>query len=125
MFASIVKATKTKADSHSAPTSESKASHRTLSDRRPGAAALQGIQTELRVGQINDPLEHEADRIADEVMGISVGRPTLSTGPPHLHRKCEACEEEEKSDLRRTPDEMLVGSGAEAPAIVHDVIHSP
>jgi hypothetical protein len=53
------------------------------------------IQPKLVVGQVNDPLEHEADHIADHVMRMPapVADPALSAVPP-LSRKCVACEEE-------------------------------
>lgn len=56
---------------------------------RPGV-----MQAKLVVGHVNDPLEHEADRVAGQVMrmqsaGLSIGR-----AGRRLTRKCSACEEE-------------------------------
>ena len=48
------------------------------------------IQAKLKVGAVDDPLEHEADRIADQVMGM----PAPTSAPPQVSRKCDACEEE-------------------------------
>jgi hypothetical protein len=62
------------------------------------------MQRKIAVGQINDPLEHEADRIADQVMGAEPrGTNVLQAKPAHQS-----------------------GPGAsEAPAVVHNVLHSP
>jgi GH24 family phage-related lysozyme (muramidase) len=69
----------------------------------PSAATpiLGSIQARLVVGEVNDPLEHEADRVADEVMRMPAG--ALSASPPRLMRKCATCEEEERNGAG-TPD---------------------
>jgi hypothetical protein len=46
---------------------------------------LGAIQTKLNVGSVNDPLEKEADRVAEHVMQM--------TSSDTIQRKCEACEE--------------------------------
>jgi Domain of unknown function (DUF4157) len=83
------------------------------------------IQPKLAVGQANDPLEHEADRVADQVMRMP--DPGLSNigAPPQISRKCAACEEEDKKMLLM---KQAGASGAvvgEAPRIIHDVLRSP
>ncbi len=47
------------------------------------------LQARLQVGAVNDPLEHEADAMADQVMRM----------PAHglVQRKCSSCEEEDKA----------------------------
>ena len=45
------------------------------------------IQRKLSIGSIDDPLEHEADAVADKVMRMP--------GPNLVQRKCASCEEEE------------------------------
>lgn len=57
----------------------------------PGA-----IQAKLAIGQVDDPLEHEADRVADRVMRMSI-----ATAPPEINRKCTACKDEEKLQKKR------------------------
>jgi uncharacterized protein DUF4157 len=47
------------------------------------------LQAKLRVGAVDDPLEREADRVAEAVV-------SGSAAPPALQRKCAACEEEEE-----------------------------
>jgi hypothetical protein len=83
------------------------------------------IQAKLLVGEVNDPLEREAERVADQV--IRIGGPNLSAmgASPQVSRKCAACEEEEK--VRKLPVKPA-GSAetgtSEAPPIVHEVLHS-
>jgi hypothetical protein len=68
--------------------------------------------SKLVVGQANDPLEHEADRVADQVMrmperGVSGASASVMEGGPQ---------------------ERLAGSQAvvgDTPAVVHDVLRSP
>jgi outer membrane protein OmpA-like peptidoglycan-associated protein len=105
------------------------------------------IQPKLRVGAVDDPLEHEADDIADNVMRM--GSPTIapSAAPPRISRKCAACEEEAASEaplqvsrkcaacekeeqeapLQRKPGKPPTSKSlhGEAPALVHDVLRSP
>jgi hypothetical protein len=84
----------------------------------PGA-----LQAKLVVGQVNDPLEYEADRVADQVMrmpdpGVSVG-----TAPLQVSRKCAACEEEEQGKtLQMKLAQAPQATGVEAPPIVRDVL---
>lgn len=78
-------------------------------------AHLRRLQAKLRVGAVNDPLEHEADRVADTVM--------RSAGPATVQRKCSGCEEEEKP-VRRQAETTSSVDGAEAPPAVHDTLAS-
>lgn len=45
----------------------------------------EGLQRKLAIGASNDPLEHEADRIADQVLGASPER-NVSRAPPNIQR---------------------------------------
>jgi hypothetical protein len=85
------------------------------------ARAPRAVQAKLAMGDVHDPLEREADRVADHVMRMSA--PNVSPGvvPPPVSRKCTACENEDK--LRK----MAAGSQAStgAPDIVDDVLRSP
>ena len=58
-----------------------------------------GIQCSLTVGAPDDPLEHEADAMADTVMRMPNVSDTFS-GSSFLQRKCAACEEEEKAQRK-------------------------
>jgi hypothetical protein len=50
------------------------------------------VQRKLAIGAADDPLEHEADAMADTVMRMSQS--------PFVQRKCANCEEEEKVQRR-------------------------
>jgi hypothetical protein len=126
----------------------------------PSAVALEGIygapagmplfmglrlQRKLAVGAVDDPLEREADQVAEQVMaGNSPSAPgELGTGPEvgseayGVQRKCacggsasgqcEECKREEETTApvvqRRADSDHHAGS--EAPPIVHDALRSP
>ncbi|MDQ6868146.1 MAG: DUF4157 domain-containing protein [Pseudomonadota bacterium] len=80
------------------------------------------IQAKLKVGAVNDPLEHEADRVADQVMRMPAPGVSVAAASPQLSRKCDACEEEEK--LQKKPAGPQAATN-EAPASVHEVLRSP
>jgi hypothetical protein len=44
-----------------------------------------GLQRKLTIGASNDPLEQEADQVADLVMGTSTN-PAVSSAPPRIQR---------------------------------------
>ena len=85
------------------------------------AAQAPFIQRKLEVGATNDPLEHEADRVADRVMRMPDPGIAISPAPLQLSRKCAACEEDEKLQKKPAGPQRA----AEAPAIVHEVLRSP
>jgi hypothetical protein len=80
------------------------------------------IQTKLKIGAIDDPLEHEADRVADKVMRTPNLAVSPAVGLPQISRKCADCEEEEKVQKKAAGSRSLA---AEAPASVHEVLGSP
>lgn len=58
------------------------------------------IQTKLKVGDSNDPMEREADRVAQHVVSLSSATsesaPPIQGGASHtIQRKCQECEEEQ------------------------------
>ena len=79
-------------------------------------ARLRALQAKLRVGAVDDPLEREADTIADSVMRMS--------DTSVLHRKCAACEQEDAA-VQRAASSLGAASGMEAPDMVHDVVRQP
>jgi hypothetical protein len=112
----------------------------TSAERRlaaPGPALpLLPLQRKLSIGAASDPLESEADAIANKVMsGGNI--PAASTSPSQtLCRKCACeasgqtcakCEEEKKQSLQRkvATSASATADHAEAPPIVHDVLRSP
>jgi hypothetical protein len=73
------------------PTSAAQAAPGVLWDF--GSTALPLIQPKLFLGRVDDPLEREADRVADAVLSgssVAAARPTKG----RLQRKCSACEED-------------------------------
>ena len=85
----------------------------------PGA-----LQAKLVVGQVNDPLEHEADRVADQVMRIPAPEVSISATPPQLSHKGAACKEDAQT-LQTKSAEPPGSTVNEAPGIVHEVLRSP
>src|SRR4051812_16486979 len=71
---------------------------------------LGSIQPKFIVGQIDDPLEREADRVAEAVVS---GRAAPST----LQRKCAACENEEERAMRKAAGPGLVADATPAAAV--------
>jgi len=69
-------------------------------------------QRKLKLGPINDPLEHEADRVAEAVMaGLPVG--SIGSASPNLpQRKCAECDEEEKTLQRKESGEGIAAPHA-------------
>jgi len=83
----------------------------------------------LQIGAIDDPLEREADRAADQVMGKSDAGAGLRSAPPQVNRKCATCEEEDKEKKEKVQtkrsDAAAGLAGSEAPPIVHEVLKQP
>ena len=64
----------------------------------PAARPRPAVQAKLRIGAVDDPLEYEADRIADDVIsdrpvGVISGMPSDTA-----QRKCAECETEEEEE---------------------------
>ena len=89
---------------------------------QPGAPS---IQPKLVVGEVNDPLEHEADRVADQLTRMPAPQRSITTGPPQLNCKCAACEDEKLPTLQTKPVGSRQAAAGEAPGIVHEVRRSP
>ncbi len=105
------------------------------------------LQAKLEVGAVNDPLEREADRVAEHVMRMPDPRtpsgPAVSAGAPGVQRKCScggSCDkckaeqpDEERGKVQRKPTGPHISavgsspasSGMTAPPIVHEVLRSP
>jgi Domain of unknown function (DUF4157) len=52
---------------------------------------------------VNDPLEHEADAMADKVMRMQEVPSVAATGAGGIQRKCDGCAEEEEEKVQRKP----------------------
>lgn len=88
------------------------------------AAELSTRRPALAIGPANDPLENEADRVADQVMRVPAPHLTIATASPQVSRKCAACDEEEAKMLQ-TKRTGTPASGTGAPDSVHGVLGSP
>jgi hypothetical protein len=80
------------------------------------------LQKKLAIGRVDDPLEHEADAVAEKVMRMPAPAVSVASASPQLSRKCAACEgEEEKLQKKRAGP----ATASEVPPIVHDVLSEP
>jgi hypothetical protein len=92
------------------------------------AAATTSIQCALSIGAVNDPLEAEADAVADQVMRMPMpGTPVLSGTIPSIQRQCAACAQEE--ELQRKPIAETIrrkgdGGGQTASPAITSSIHA-
>ncbi len=105
-----------------------------FTSRAHGAGSQIPLQKKLAIGAVNDPLEHEADRVADRVMRMPDPAPvgtsaagTSAAGANTLQRKCScggsgSCEECKKKKLQRSAS--ATATTGFAPPIVHDVLRS-
>ncbi|MGF6641352.1 DUF4157 domain-containing protein [Paraburkholderia sp. MM6662-R1] len=84
---------------------------------------LGNIQLKLALGSVDDPLEHEADRIAESVMRTPMPEFTITGSAVQLSRKCEACEKDERGQVQAKPVGPTIG-GADASPIVTEVLSS-
>src|SRR5687768_6384870 len=89
------------------------------------------LQTKLAIGKANDPLEHEADRVASEVMGMphktDVGNLHTASGQS-VQRQCACGGDCDKCNKKRLSLKRATASSREAgeiPSSVHEVLRSP
>jgi hypothetical protein len=107
---------------------------------RPSQVPLpSAIQLKPATGPADDPLEHEADRAADQVMRMPDAQLSISVAPLQISRKCAACEEHEEHKcescaeeakgeqrrLRMKPTGSAGPAPDEAPPIVEEVLREP
>jgi Domain of unknown function (DUF4157) len=81
------------------------------------------IQAKLTVGQTDDPLEHEADRLAEQIMPTPDSGISVSPAQHGIRRKCTACEEEDV--LQRKAVGGLTAGGREAPESIYKALSAP
>ena len=78
------------------------------------------------IGAEDDPLEHEADRIAERALrdprASRLGAAAQSA--PRLQRRCAACQERDEEELRRSPAVLSSPVRDRAPAIVTEILRS-
>lgn len=91
------------------------------------------LQRRLAIGEVNDPLEREADSVAQRILSMPGSNPqAIGSGAPAILRKCaceasghscETCEEKKKHSVQRKAAGVVPTT--EAPPIVHEVLRSP
>jgi hypothetical protein len=83
------------------------------------------VQPKFAIGQINDPLEHEADRVAEQIMTTPTREPSIASASPQISRMCADCEAEDEAQMlqtkRATTSEPAAGY---APGAVYKTIGS-
>lgn len=62
------------------------------------------IQAKLKVGAVDDPLEHEADSVADQVMRMPAPEVATASAPPQVSRKAPPVRRRRKNFKKRKPD---------------------
>lgn len=89
------------------------------------------IQPKLAIGRVDDPLEYEADRVADQVMHMPTPEPSLISAQTQVSRNSGACKENQTQTLQtelegiqNKPTGASVAPGREVPNIVHEVLRS-
>ena len=87
-------------------------------------ALLRRLQPKLTVGAIDDPLEAEADKVADTVMRDEDPAVGLARAPLAISRKCAGCEEDDKKQLQPKTAGADLGR-SEAPASVAEALATP
>src|SRR3954447_16508389 len=83
------------------------------------------IRPKLKVGVVDDPLEHEADRAAEQVMRPPKLDPSGTLAPPQTSRKCAASEGEARLSVQAKPMEALNSITKDARAFVHQAARTP
>ncbi len=107
------------------------------SQLHPKPIMLRPIQAKLEVGAVDDPLEHEADRVAEHVMRMpepAAATSRFSTSASRIQRKCscggtcdkcKAGQDEEHEAIQRKPATRGGSGPIPATSAVHNVLHSP
>ncbi len=73
------------------------------------------LQTKLRIGAVNDPLEHEADRVADQVMAMPASS-SMTRAPLGIQRISSAPSGEDT--VPASVERVLSGSGKQLMSVV-------
>jgi len=91
--------------------------------RPPLGRSHEVLQAKLAVGPVDDPLEREADRVADAVLAGAMP-PPIDASPAVAQRKCAACEAEEAPLQRKEAAAAAQAVAGPAPAVVHDALRA-
>ena len=82
-------------------------------------AALRRLSTtppKLEIGAVDDPFEHEADAVAEQVMRMPDPADSLAQAPPAVSGKCATCEEENKLQTKLANTPLAAGGAPERAA---------
>jgi hypothetical protein len=78
------------------------------------------------LGLLDDPLEREADRVAERVMRMPASRVSISPGPLQVSRRCASCKDEEDGRIVQTkPADSTAVGGGDVPGVVHEALRKP
>jgi hypothetical protein len=84
-----------------------------------GATSLPvAVQPKILIGPIDDPLEHEADHVADQATHMPSAKISISARPPQNSLKCAGCEQDVKLQQKAAGAQADAG----ATSIVHQVL---
>jgi hypothetical protein len=83
------------------------------------------LQRKLMVGAVDDPLEREADRMADLVMRMPPSALSVASAPLQLSRKCAACEDKDKTLQTKARGTRTAPVGDAATRSVHEALRLP
>ena len=81
------------------------------------------LRPKLAIGSVDDPLEHEADRVAEQVMRMPEPDLSIRASPPQTSCKYAACDEDPQALQTNAakPSQAVIG---ETPSIVHRALRS-
>lgn len=138
MFASAERAASQLQSTHRAAAGSRPPSRSALRRAASQAPRPSVVQLKLATGPVDDPLEHEADRAADQVMRMPDAELSIAAAPLHISRKCAGCEEHEGHKCQSCEEEARgqqkglqmkpaghAGPAPEAPPIVEEVLRDP
>jgi len=75
------------------------------------------VHCKLEVGAVDDPLEAEADRVADQVMRMSDPDLSVSNSTAQISRKCAACEEEDEKKVHKKSNGRALAESVAPPSV--------
>jgi LysM repeat protein len=98
--------------------------HSGENEKSPTATSIT-VQPKLAIGDVNDPLEQEADSMANKVIGMQEVSPPHHAGESSIQRKCSQCEEEvQRKPLASFIQRKEASAGTVAPDAVSNQSHA-
>jgi len=82
------------------------------------------IQPKLAIGAIDDPLEREADRVADRVMRMPASSQSVASAPGQISRESAARKEQDIATRQMKRAGSAESPAVEAPPAVHEMLSS-